>query len=226
MDTDHLGDFMADWTGGATGAISGASAGATVAGPVGAVAGGVIGGVAGLFGNKKKKKKKLSAYDKQQQKLYEEEHQALHGEGPFADLYNYDPEAANDVFNRNVADPAYRKYKEDLAPGITGQFRSQGLMNSSYVGDALTKLARDIQENIDAKRAQYMYDQEKESKQAKRQAIQNIQGRQTFAYDTAAQSGGFDINKVLDSISPEMLQDVKNYFGKKQGAKDATSSTG
>ncbi len=211
---------MPDWTSGATGAMGGASAGMSVGGPAGAVVGGIVGGAAGLFGGKKKKKKKVSAYDKKQQQLYEEEHQALHGEGPFADLYNYNADAANDVFNRNVADPAYRKYKEDLAPGITGQFRSQGLMNSSYVGDALTKLARDIQENVDAKRAQYMYDQEKETKQAKRQAIQNIQGRSTFAYDTSGDGGGgFDINKVLDSITPEMISQAKDYFGKKPAAK-------
>lgn len=204
---------MPNWTNGATGAIGGATTGFSVAGPVGGVVGGIAGGVAGLFGGGKKKPKKRSTMDKQQQKLYDLEHQGVLGEGPLADLYNYDPDKANDVFDKNIANPAYRNYKEKLAPQITGQFRSQGLMNSSYAGDALSKLARDIQEGLDAKRSDYLYKQENEAKGAKRNAISNIQNRSTFAYDTAAQdSGGFDINKVLDSVSPEMIDQGKNYF--------------
>jgi hypothetical protein len=196
---------MADWTSGATGALSGASTGAAIGGPWGAAIGGVVGGVAGLFGGgKKKKKKKLSTFDKRQQQLNNQQHDAILGKGPLADLYNYDPEAANAVFDKNIANPAYRKFKEDLAPGITGQFRSQGLMNSSYAGD--------IQESLDAQRSQYLYGEQKDARTAKRNAVDSLQGRQTFAVDTAAQSGGFDINKVLGSITPEMISGVKDYF--------------
>ena len=109
----------ANWTGGATGAISGASTGAMFGGPVGAGIGGIIGGVAGLFGGGKKKKKKRSTLDKRQQMLNEQQHQAVLGEGPLADLYNYNPEEANSVFDKTVANPAYRKFKEELAPQVT-----------------------------------------------------------------------------------------------------------
>lgn len=205
----------ADFTSGATGAISGASTGAMIGGPWGAVAGGIIGGAAGLFGGGRKKKKKRSTMDKKQQALYNQEHQAILGEGPLADLYNYNPEAANDVFDKTIANPAYRKYKEELAPQITGQFRNQGLMNSSYAGDALAKTARDIQESLDAQRSKYLYGQEQEARAAKRQGVQNLQNRQTFAYDTAAPSNsGFDINQVLSTITPEMISGAKNYFNK------------
>lgn len=211
---------MANWTGAATGALSGASTGATIGSAipglgtgVGAGIGGLIGGVSGLFGNKKKKKKRLSSLDDRQQRLNEQQHQSILGEGPLADLYNYDPEAANDVFDKNIANPAYRKFNEELVPGITGQFRSNGLMNSSYAGDAISKLARDVQENLDAQRTQYLYGEQKDARGAKRNAVENLQNRQTFAYDKSARNDrGFDINKVLGSISPEMIDQVRDYF--------------
>lgn len=211
---------MADWTTGSTGALGGASTGASIGSiipgvgtAIGGALGGLVGGIAGLFG--KKKKRKISAFDKKQQRLYDMQHESILGKGPLADLYNYDPEAANAVFDKTVANPAYRKFKEDLAPGITGQFRSQGLMNSSYAGDALAKTARDIQESLDAQRADYIYGEQNNARNAKRQAIENLQNRQTFAYDTSAGSRGFDINKILGSITPEMTDQLAEYFKKK-----------
>lgn len=202
-----------NWTGGATGALGGASTGFAIGGPVGGAIGGVVGGIAGLFGGGKKKKKKLSSLDKRQQKLNEQQHQAIQGEGPLADLYNYDPEAANKVFDQNIANPAYRKFQEDVIPGITGQFRSNGLMNSSYAGDAISKLARDVQENLNSQRTQYLYGEQKEAQNAKRNAVEGLQNRQTFAYDkNNSGGGGFDINNVLGSITPEMINQAKSYF--------------
>lgn len=212
---------MADWTGGATGALGGASTGASIGSvipgvgtAIGAGIGGLVGGIAGLFG-KKKKKKKVSAFDKRQQALNENQHQAVLGKGPLADLYNYDPEAANAVFDQNIANPAYRKFQEDVIPGITGQFRSNGLMTSSYAGDAISKLARDVQENLNAQRTQYLYGEQQDARTAKRNAVDSLQNRQTFAYDKNASGGGFDINKVLGSITPDMIDQAKNYFSPK-----------
>ena len=201
-----------DWGAGASGAASGAITGATIGSvipgvgtAVGAGVGGVIGGGAGLFGVGRKKKKKLSAYDKKQKKLYDLEHQAILGEGPLADLYNYDPEMANEVFDKTIARKAYRDLEEKSIPAVTGQFRSQGLMQSSYAGDAIAKLARDVQEGLDAQRTQYLYGEQKDSRQAKRQAVENIQGRSTFAYDKAGQGGGFDIDSILSKLTPENI---------------------
>lgn len=215
---------MADWTGGATGAIGGASTGATIGSvipgvgtAIGAGIGGLVGGVAGLFGGKKKKKKKVSSLDKRQQQVNADQQKAIYGEGPLADLYNYDPEAANAVFDQNIARVAYRDLNERAIPSVTGQFRSQGLMNSSYAGDAVAKLARDVQENLDAQRTQYLYGEQKDARTAKRSAVENYQNRNTFAYDTAAQGGGFDINAVLKSITPEMTDQIAGYFKSKAG---------
>lgn len=205
----------ANWGSGASGAASGAITGASIGGPWGAAVGGVVGGVAGLFGGgKKKKPKKRSTLDKNQQALNDMQHQSILGEGPLADLYNYDPEKANEVFDKNIANPAYRKFKEELAPSITGQFRSNNLMQSSYAGDALSKLARDIQEGLDAQRSQYLYGEQKDARSSKRNAVENLQNRQTFAYDTAApQSGGFNINSILDQVTPDRIDQFKNWLG-------------
>ena len=201
---------MADWGGGATGAVTGAAAGSAF-GPIGAGIGGIVGGLSGLFGGKKKKKK-ISSFDKNQQRLNEQQHQSILGKGPLADLYNYNPEQANAVFDQNIADPAYRKFKEDLVPGITGQFRSQGLMDSSYAGDAISKLARDIQQGLDAQRTQYLYGEQNDARVAKRGAVENLQNRNTFAYDAGQKP--FDISSVLNSINPESLNQIKGYFSK------------
>lgn len=202
-----------DLTGAATGAIGGATTGAKIGGPWGALAGGIFGGGAGLFGGKKKKKR--SSLDKNQKRLNQQQYQGLEGEGPLADLYNYDPEMANEVFDKTVVNPSYRKFKEELVPGITGQFRNQGLMTSSYAGDAISKLARDVQENLDAQRSQYLYGEQKDARNAKRAAVENLQNRSTFAYDKAG-GGGFDINKVLDSIPEGAIDQLRDYFNSKK----------
>ncbi len=209
----------ADWGGGASGALSGAATGAVFGGPIGAGIGGLVGGLGGLFGGgRKKKKKKLSTLDKDQQKLNQIQHQSILGEGPLADLYNYDPQQANSVFDQTIANPAYRGFSEKLAPQITGQFRNQGLQNSSYVGDALSRAGRDVQENLNGRRAEYLYNEQNQARGAKRNAVENLQNRQTFAYDTAApKNGGFDINSILQSISPQAISGITDYF--KQGIK-------
>jgi len=200
----------ADWGGGVTGGVQGATTGFTLGGPVGGAIGGLTGFVGGLFG--KKKKKKRSTFDKNQQNIHDEQYAGLHGEGDFADLYNYDPEQANSVFDQTIANPAYRNYQEKLAPQITGQFRNNGLMNSSYAGDALARSARDIQENLNAQRSQYLYGEQKQARNAKREDLNNYQNRQTFAYDKNSDGGGFDIDKIINSIKPEHVDAVKKYL--------------
>lgn len=208
-----------NWGGGFSGAASGAATGASIGGPWGAAIGGVLGGVAGLFGGKKKKKKpkQISTLDPKQQALNAQQHEAVLGKGPLADLYNYNPEQANSVFDQTIANPAWRNFAEKGAPTITGSFRNQGLQNSSYVGDALAKSGRDIQEGLQGQRAGYLYGQEQEARNAKRSAVENLQNRQTFAVQQPGQgdqsSGGGWFDNILKSVSgsPEAsgaLQDM------------------
>lgn len=206
-----------DWTSGAQGAIQGGTTGFQAGGPPGAVIGAITGGTLGLFGGgKKKKKKRISTLDERQQRLNEQQHEAILGQGPLADLYKYNPQEANRVFDLETANPAYRNFRENLVPSVTGAFRNQGLMNSSYAGDALSKLARDVQESLDAQRAKYMYQQQGDVQNARRNAIENLQNRTTFAQDTAAPTGGsgFDINSILGSITPEQISAAKGMFNR------------
>lgn len=206
---------MVNFTDAITGGLGGYLAGNKMGGPIGGLAGGLIGGLGGLFGSKKKKKKKLSTFDKQQQRLNRLQHQGILGQGPLADMYKFDQEQANQVFNQNVADPTYRKFQEDVIPSITGQFRNQGMMQSSYAGDAMGRLARDVQQGLDAQRANYMYNQQNDMNRNRMNAIENIQGRTTFDYDTSApSSGGFNINRILQSVTPDMIDDARNYFSR------------
>ena len=199
-----------DFGGALSGAATGGIAGASLGGPVGAVAGGLLGGVGSLFG--KRKRRKRSAFDKQQKNLYNLEHQGIMGEGPLADLYNYDPEQANAVFDQTIARKAYRDLNEKSIPSVTGQFRKEGLMNSSYAGDAIAKLARDVQESLDAQRTGFLYNEQSQARQARRNAISDIQDRSTFAYDKAAPSGGFNLESILDQITPERVDQFKKWM--------------
>lgn len=202
----------ADWGSGLSGGASGAATGFAAGGPVGGVIGGVAGLFGGLFGgSKKKKKKKISTLDKNQQAINQSQFQSLNGEGPWADLYNYDPQKANSVFDQTIGNPAYRNFKEKTVPEITGAFRSNGLMQSSYAGDALSKAGRDVQESLNAQRTKYLYDTENAAKGSKQNAIENYQNRQTFAYDDSpSQPGGFNIDSILKSITPGAAEGIEN----------------
>lgn len=201
---------MSQFSSAAGGAASGAAAGSSVLPGVGTVVGGILGGVAGWFGGKKKKKKKkVSTLDKDQQKLNKAQHEAMYGEGPLADLYNYDPEKANEVFDKTIGRYAYRNLHEKLIPELTGQFRNKGLMQSSYAGDAVGKLVRDVQESLDAQRAQTLYNEQKEARGAKRQSVENLQNRQTFAYEQ--QNPSKSSGSAVDLITPENLEKVGDF---------------
>lgn len=202
-----------DWGGGLSSGIQGALAGGQIGGLWGAGAGGALGLGGGIFGSKKKKKKR-STFDKRQKQLNEQQHDSILGEGPLADLYNYDAEMANQVFDQNTARPAYRSFQENVIPSITGQFRNEGLMNSSYAGDALSRAGRDVQENLDGLRSQYLMGQESDARNAKRSAVENLQNRTTFDYDNSPQSDGFNIDSILGMITPQLVNQLKGFLGK------------
>jgi hypothetical protein len=204
---------MANWSSAASGAVSGGAAG-SAAGPWGAVAGGIVGGVTGLFSKKKKKNKKKSTLDPQQQKLYNDTNDAVYNKGPLADLYNYDAEAANRNFDLNEAAPANRNFKENTVPTITGNFRGKGLQNSSYVGEALARSGRDLNENLNAKRSAMQFAGQENAKTNKRNAIENNMNRNTQAYDKAPQEPS-TIDQILNSIGPTAGEWLKDYMNKK-----------
>lgn len=207
----------ANLEGAASGVLTGAGTGLSIGGPTGGVVGGITGLIGGLFGGGRKKKKKRSTLDKRQQQLNEQQYQSIIGEGPLADLYNYDPEQANAVFDQNISRPAYRNFQENIVPTITGQFRNEGLQNSSYAGQALSRAGRDVQEGLDAKRSQYLYGEQQDARTARRGAVENLQNRNTMAYDYTGDSGN-SIDRILKSIPTEAIDSLREYFGKKPEA--------
>lgn len=187
----------------ATGALSGAATG-SVFGPVGTGVGAVVGGLAGLFGSKKKKNKpkKRSSLDPQQQALYNDYISSLRGQGPMSDLYNYDAQGANANFEQNVARPAYRGFEENIVPQITGQFRGNNLQNSSYAGQSLARAGRDVQENLDAQRSNMIFQGQQNAQSNKQNALQNILGMQTFAYEKPGAKAPNTIDQILGTTAP------------------------
>jgi hypothetical protein len=197
--------------GAASGAMSGASIGSAIPG-IGTGIGAAVGGIAGLFGKKKKKKPKMvSTLDAQQQGLYNDYVGSLRGQGPFSDMYNYDADQANQVFDANTARPAYRGFQENVIPQITGQFRGNNLMNSSYTGEALGRAGRNVQENLDALRSQQNFQGQQQSQANKQNAMQNILGMSTFGYEGQAPKSNA-IDQILGATGPAAGQWFSNYL--------------
>lgn len=195
--------------GGASGAVSGAAAGSSF-GPWGTAIGAGIGGVAGLFGGGKKKKKR-GLFDSQQKKLYTDYINGIQGQGPMAGQYNYDANQANSVFDQNVANPAIRQFKEDIVPNITGQYRKNNLMQSSYSGEALSRAGRDVGEKLAALRAATQFQGQENASQRKQDAIQNALGMSSFAYETGAKSSPID--QILGQAAPSGGEWFKDFLG-------------
>ncbi len=201
---------------GVSGGITGAATGFASGGPPGAVIGGIVGLTSGLFKKKKQKKKKpISTLDPQQQQLYNEYISSLRGEGPHASLFNYDSEAANANFEKNVGRPAYRQFEENIIPGITGQFRKANIGQSSYTGEALSRAGRDVQENLDALRSDMQFQGQQQANQNKQNAINQILNMQTTAQQKPGPQQPSTIDQILNTLGPasgDLLADlVKNY---------------
>lgn len=206
-------DIGAGLSGAASGASTGAALGSVVPGvgtAIGAGVGTLAGGLLGYFGSRKKKKKRLSTFDDTQQGIYDQYAQGIQGQGPMADLYNFNSGQATDTFNKSVANPAYQNYKENIIPGITGQFRGANLQNSSYLAGALGKAGTDVQRNLDAQLAQMLQQGQQSSIDRRIGAVNNILGTQTFAYEKPQGS-------PLDSILGSFAQGAGNYAGQSAG---------
>jgi len=216
-----------DWGQAATGAVSGAATGSAF-GPIGTAGGAIIGGVSSLFGSKKKKKKKpkpISTLDPQQQKLYGTTMDALRGEGPMADMYNFDAEGYNNVFDQTVGRPAYRNFQENIIPGITGQYRKNNLMNSSYSGEALSRAGRDVQENLDAQRSANVFQGQQQANTNRINGINNMLNLQTFAYEQPGAEKKSGIDQILGSIAPQAGEWFADYLSSKRSGMAGTSGS-
>ena len=218
-------DWNAGLGGAASGAVTGASLGSIVPGigtGVGAAVGGLAGGIGSLFGGKKKKKpKKRSTLDPQQQSLYNDYISSIRGQGPLSNLYDFDAEGYNDVFDQTIARPAYRGFQENIVPGITGQFRSNNLMNSSYAGESLSRAGRDVQEGLNAQRSANIFQGQQQANQNKQNALNNILGTQTFAYEKPGSQTPGILDQILGSAGTATGEWFADYL--KNANKPATA---
>ncbi len=201
---------------GASGALSGAATGAALGSfipvlgtAVGGIGGAIIGGLSGLFGSKKKKMKRKSTLDPQQRQLYNDYVAGLRGQGPNAGMFSHDADAANKNFDLNVANPAYRQYRENVIPNITGQFRNNNIGNSSYTGEALSRHGRDIQESLNAARSQMHTEGKRYADQNRLSGMNTILGTNTFDYKQPSGSG---IDNILGQLAPKAGEYIFDYL--------------
>lgn len=208
----------ANYAGGASGALSGAASGAAIGSAVpgigtaiGAGVGGLIGGVSGLFGGGGSAQKK-STLSKTQKGLLKAYNQAIMtGEGPLADVFGSgDVEGLRGFYDRNVREPSLQKFREDVVPAISGQFRGRGLGKSSYLGESLSRAGRDVQTNLDNRFSDMVFQQQEAGRGRKASAINSIMGNQEFAYNEPSKGLG---STLLESIAPAAGEFVGNYFG-------------
>lgn len=208
-------DFSGGFGGAASGALSGAALGSAIPGigtAIGAGVGGLLGGVSGLFGNKKKKKKKVSTLDPQQQSLYNDYIASIRGEGPMKDMYNFDAQGYNDVFDQTTGRAANRNFQENIIPSITGQFRKGNLMNSTYAGESLSRAGRDVQENLDALRSQNVFAGQQQANVNRQNAIGSALGTQTFAYEKPGAQTPNALDQILGSAGGAAGQWFADYL--------------
>lgn len=204
--------------GGISGAVSGGALGSSF-GPIGTGIGAIAGGAAGLFGSKKPKKqkaKRVSTFNPQQQQLYKQYVDSLRGSGPFADLYNYNAEGANQNFDANVSRPANRNFRENIVPQITGQFRSGNIQNSSYTGEALSRAGRDVQENLDAQRSNMQFEGQQNANANKINSINSLLNMQTFAYQRPQEKTPGTIDQILGAVAPQAGEWFADYLRNKR----------
>lgn len=217
-------DIGAGLSGAGSGAATGAALGSVIPGvgtAIGTGVGAVAGGLLGYFGSRKKKRKRASTFDSTQQGIYDQYGQGIQGQGPMADLFNFNSGQATDVFNKSVAQPAYQNFQENVIPGITGQFRGGNLQNSSYLAGALGKAGTDVQRNLDAQLAQMLQSGQQNSIDRRLGAVNNILGTNTFAYEKP-QAGPMDA--ILGGFAQGAGKFAGNYFANKFG-QPATAAT-
>lgn len=191
------------------GAASGAAVGSVVPG-IGTAAGAIGGGLAGLAGGLfSGSGGKTSTLDRTQRSLYKQYAQGVQGQGPMADLFNYDQQGATDNFNRNYAQPAYQKFQQEIAPTITGSFRSSNLGNSSYAANALGRAGADVQKNLDNNLQNILYQGQQNSLERRIQALRDILSNQTFAKNQRQPSA---IDSILGGLSSGAGQALGSKF--------------
>lgn len=162
-----------DWGNIAKGALEGAGSGATlgtavpgIGTAIGAAGGGLAGALgAALTGRSNPKETEMQA---KQRQLVDQLISSLNGEGPFADLFSRN-EA---TFNKNFAEPARQRFKNQIAPQIQQSYIANGQQRGTGLQDSLTRSGVDIDQMINSEYMNYL----NQGNQNKFNAINSILG--------------------------------------------------
>lgn len=156
-----------------------------------------------LFG-KKDKAKQFQQYTPQQMQGLQQLFQALTGGGgPFQDLFGeFNPEQTSDVFQRGVAEPAMRNFRQRVIPQIMESFGDQG--ESSGLYNSLASAGRDLQSQLGSQGELFMNQSRLQNLQNRLTGVQSALGAQP--YQTYTQQG-------YAGVLPNLL----NSFGQSAG---------
>lgn len=153
-----------------------------------------------LFG-RKDKAKQFQQYSPQQMQALQQLFGGLSGQGgPFSDLFGeFNPQYTADIFQRGVAEPAMRNFRQRIQPSIMQAFGDQGA--SSGLANSLASAGQDLQSDLGAQLEMFM-------QQARMQQMQNRMGGLNSLlganpYQTYVQRGD-------EGLIPGML---KNFAG-------------
>jgi hypothetical protein len=135
-----------------------------------------------LFGSKDKAKK-FQNLTPEQMSLLNQVMQALTGQGgdqnPFSQMFGeFNPEQTADVFQRGVADPAMRNFRQRIIPQIQQSFADQGA--SSGLNNSLATAGRDLEENLSSQLANFIYGAQQQQNQNRFQGLNLGLNTQTF----------------------------------------------
>lgn len=133
-----------------------------------------------FFFGSKDKAKKFNRFTPQQEKLFGQFLQGLMGQGgSFGGMFGeFNPEATADVFQRGVANPAMRNFRQRIIPEIMQSFADQGA--SSGLNNSLATAGRDLEENLSSQLANFIYQSQMQQNQNRLQGLGLGFGTQQF----------------------------------------------
>lgn len=167
-----------------------------------------------LFGKRDKIKQK-STVSKQQQEFLDWIKQGIaSGEGPLADIFGQFNE---EEFQKGVADPQIKKFKEELLPQLQEQFIAGNQLLGSGFQRAQGKAGTDLQSKL----AELMYTAKQQHKQNQAAGVNTVLGTPQVQ-NIYKQGDQGAISGLLKGISGAAGQGigsgVKNLFGGNQAA--------
>lgn len=105
---------------------------------------------------------------RKQRKLIDKMLSSLEGNGPYADLYNFD----ENTYQKSFVEPALAQYRNQIAPQIQQQFIAGGQQRGTGLDDQLLRAGIDL----DAMLNQYMFQAQEGAQNRKQNALSGILG--------------------------------------------------